>query len=571
MFRVQKPTTNTLLNTESEQTINDQSTSFSSETAFYNSSLPDNHSHHTPSYSSINSPLQPLAYNTSCENESSTSNFVQGILSTTNLSEKTPINEESIKNNGQSPSYQLANPIQSSFTEDCSYQQSSLSKLEQPKSQIISTTSSSSSPPPPPPYSPPIVSVYSMSMQQPAGSSIITQVSNDQNQGFLDPGLSRGLQFGNNIKLDLRGQVIELTRTELSQLPESILLGISNGLCTDYMGNIMFSNEDGEIATVNFSPECLEYTLKVFRAASLELQSWNEKKSKSLESDYDQEQQENIIMEEQNNIADLLDTKPAIIVLREDLDYYCIPPRPGMTSEEMIAIKKECGKRLVDRNEIFNGLRNGSRSGTAEQHLIDMLCSSGFDSDERWGFRALEPNKTVISSLSLVRLEHTLQDEAATKTGGVEVDDMKTGDIENSSVVTEVPKSESVEAVEPVVTNDDNKSPPEVDQKIEAIDTLHPVESNQTQSAIPKPPPSREVPAHEEEHQDQHQQHEQPQSVQSSEIDMSRTHKLLLFWRKPARKCWWDIVFLEDIPNVEGPVKVHLRSVWTLELSVIEH
>lgn len=42
--------------------------------------------------------------------------------------------------------------------------------------------------------------------------------------------------------------------------------------------------------------------------------------------------------------------------------------------------------------------------------------------------------------------------------------------------------------------------------------------------------------------------------------------KLLLFWRKPARRCWWEGIELHDVEGVEGPVKVWIRRVWTLEM-----
>ena len=42
--------------------------------------------------------------------------------------------------------------------------------------------------------------------------------------------------------------------------------------------------------------------------------------------------------------------------------------------------------------------------------------------------------------------------------------------------------------------------------------------------------------------------------------------KLLLFWRKPARRCWWEGVDLNEFEGVEGQVKVWIRRVWTLEM-----
>ncbi|KAK5662072.1 hypothetical protein OQA88_10186 [Cercophora sp. LCS_1] len=46
--------------------------------------------------------------------------------------------------------------------------------------------------------------------------------------------------------------------------------------------------------------------------------------------------------------------------------------------------------------------------------------------------------------------------------------------------------------------------------------------------------------------------------------------KLLLFWRKPARRCWWEGVELDNVEGLEGhKLKVWIRRVWTLEMSVI--
>lgn len=59
---------------------------------------------------------------------------------------------------------------------------------------------------------------------------------------------------------------------------------------------------------------------------------------------------------------------------------------------------------------------------------------------------------------------------------------------------------------------------------------------------------------------------------------MVTAQKLLLFWRKPARKCWWDGVEVEVADDeVEGEtdgegdktVKVWARRVWTLELNIV--
>jgi hypothetical protein len=52
--------------------------------------------------------------------------------------------------------------------------------------------------------------------------------------------------------------------------------------------------------------------------------------------------------------------------------------------------------------------------------------------------------------------------------------------------------------------------------------------------------------------------------VNSNAVGMAQ--KLLLFWRKPARRCWWEGVELNDVEGVDGPLKVWIRRVWTLEM-----
>lgn len=90
--------------------------------------------------------------------------------------------------------------------------------------------------------------------------------------------------------------------------------------------------------------------------------------------------------------------KQAIILLREELDYFAIPPkRPaaasataldpdsypstsadGFPNEALTKLKKEAGQHLLARKSIFTALqRNVNREkNVAEQHLIDMLCMS---------------------------------------------------------------------------------------------------------------------------------------------------------------------------------------------------
>lgn len=53
-------------------------------------------------------------------------------------------------------------------------------------------------------------------------------------------------------------------------------------------------------------------------------------------------------------------------------------------------------------------------------------------------------------------------------------------------------------------------------------------------------------------------------AADSNAVGMAQ--KLLLFWRKPARRCWWEGVDLNGVEGVEGKLKVWVRRVWTLEM-----
>lgn len=76
--------------------------------------------------------------------------------------------------------------------------------------------------------------------------------------------------------------------------------------------------------------------------------------------------------------------KQAIIVLREELEYFAIPPKDGKAStdengnsnEPLLEIKRECGQVLLEKRNIFTALQRNvnKENNVAEQHLIDMLC-----------------------------------------------------------------------------------------------------------------------------------------------------------------------------------------------------
>ena len=74
---------------------------------------------------------------------------------------------------------------------------------------------------------------------------------------------------------------------------------------------------------------------------------------------------------------DMLQDRAGIIVLREDLDFYAIPPKAEIDQPEMIEVKRAAGRALLQQDGIFSGLRKSEEVGTTEQHLIEML-TAGF-------------------------------------------------------------------------------------------------------------------------------------------------------------------------------------------------
>lgn len=77
-------------------------------------------------------------------------------------------------------------------------------------------------------------------------------------------------------------------------------------------------------------------------------------------------------------------SKQAIIVLREELEYFAIPPKDskaatntnGIANDALLDLKRECGNYLLHKRNIFTALQRNvnKENNIAEQHLIDMLC-----------------------------------------------------------------------------------------------------------------------------------------------------------------------------------------------------
>lgn len=350
---------------------------------------------------------------------------------------------------------------------------------------------------------------------------IVTQVNPGEN-GFTHAQDEIMDDYNTEIKMNMRGHMFTITRDDLMALPESILLCLfPNGIFVGMDGNVITNLTEDDIVYVNFAPECFQYICRIFDTAVRDLH---------VLSQLQQQQYYDI------NDPNILNDRPSIIVLREDLDYYCIPPVKNLGVEQMRHIKYVVGHKLLEHQKIFEGLGfvAGKQLRPAEQHLMDMLCSSGFAHDGEWGHRSLEPGKTVIFSLTLARLNNGTTGTAATSASGTPSDSPQLAPTSsNASLLSEKDADRGR-----------NK-----DKRKSRLSTLAHSISRAGSKVRQKANPNNT--------------------------------KLLLFWRKPARKCWWtDNIVTVDIgdlglhdsdgnPMRHTRIKVHIRRVWTLELSII--
>ncbi|EHK25004.1 uncharacterized protein TRIVIDRAFT_190202 [Trichoderma virens Gv29-8] len=283
-------------------------------------------------------------------------------------------------------------------------------------------------------------------------SSIITQVQ----QGGPPINAIGDVGADETITMDLRGTRFVLSRDELLTLPEFVLLSLfPNGLFPE---GHMSGFPDSDAVQVDYDPASLQYMLDFFRTVA---------QSIPTESSPGTSQDGEIVPLDPMGSREDTSKRAGIIVLREDLDFYAIPPKSDISQPDMIEVKRAAARALLKQDGIFSGLKRSDEPGTTEAHLIEMLTAGGFNHDDCWGHRAGEPNKAVICSLALARLRS----------------DIRGNEMGNNAV--------------------------------------------------------------------------------------GMAQKLLLFWRKPARRCWWEGIELDNVEGVEGKLKVWIRRVWTLEMSVI--
>lgn len=306
------------------------------------------------------------------------------------------------------------------------------------------------------------------------------------------------------LTLDLRGSRFVIERETMMNLPESVLLCLfPNGLVLSRqqqqqhlqqsgqgrVGGIDDEKDDDdeeEVYMVDFDAQCLSYVLSFFKKAQDDFYGTptTPGKYRGVPTGDDPSSGPNPA----TNFPGVglgqspLLSKQAIIVLREELEYFVIPPKAtaniagqgregtddgGKATQALVELKQSAGQVLLQREKIFTALQRNvnKENNMAEQHLIDMLCMSGFDRDDVWGFRALEPNRCCITSIALVLLKTGIRFPGDTSS----------------------PKPTSRTSSE----DDENQ--------VEGLD-----------------------------------------GMKVDQMQLATAQKLLLFWRKPARKCWWD-------------------------------
>lgn len=225
------------------------------------------------------------------------------------------------------------------------------------------------------------------------------------------------------MNLELRGTRFTLSRDELLTLPEFVLLSLlPNGLFPDgHMGNGGFHEGDvypvdvsntptptpaapqdhqrtvarvlPKVATTadglrrslsntglyisdicycseQYDPHSLQYMLDFFRHVAQTIPT-----TPPPEQEHETATEAVPIEPMQGSAKDMLQDRAGIIVLREDLDFYVIPPTQDIEQPEMIEVKRAAGRALLKQDGIFSGLRKSEEPGTTEQHLIEMLTA----------------------------------------------------------------------------------------------------------------------------------------------------------------------------------------------------
>lgn len=402
------------------------------------------------------------------------------------------------------------------------------------------------------------------------------------------------------IHLNIQENHYYITREQLLALPESLLLCLfPNGVFSNRNGDVIQTlTEKDEVYIYNFSNKSFEYIMDTYTEATYDLKNYSMQKLYDTYGDPKKKNGESsggffshfssnssTSLSSKQTEINLLNENPAIIVLREDLDYYVVETdiKVNPNNHEIWDIlKRSCklsvGAYLQNDLDIYNGLycsnkvsssSDPTKLGSAEQHLMDMLISSGLKKGSTWGQRSQDPDKTVISSLTLIRLYNASTKEYREKVA------KNFSEFANSSIDNKLlTKTQSHNVLTPTSSRKSRWA------KLSAVTS-----GSKSRSRTPNTEDSINGPSL------------AGKCLFDFEPKPELNSKLLLFWKKPARKCWWGQVEIRvpiELPfhvelqkdpsdnsltivkvlsggysKIEIPVRVHIRHVWTLEASIV--
>lgn len=125
-----------------------------------------------------------------------------------------------------------------------------------------------------------------------------------------------------------------------------------------------------------YDPASLQYMLDFFRNVAQTIPTGSDSASASQD---DSEAGSSVVHPldptANNSRVDDASKRAGIIVLREDLDFYAIPPKPDIGAAEMLEVKRAAARALLRQDGIFSGLKKSDEPGTTEAHLIEMLTA----------------------------------------------------------------------------------------------------------------------------------------------------------------------------------------------------
>jgi hypothetical protein len=178
--------------------------------------------------------------------------------------------------------------------------------------------------------------------------------------GLFPEGHMGGFADGDAVQVDVRDSILIST----CPIPAS---NSQKALCL----RSILSNRDFHVhvtdtgsAAPQYDPASLQYMLDFFRTVA-----------QSIPTDAQPQADGEVVPIEPMAGRDDSSKRAGIIVLREDLDFYAIPPRADINQPDMIEVKRAAARALLRQNGIFSGLKRSDEPGTTEAHLIEMLTA----------------------------------------------------------------------------------------------------------------------------------------------------------------------------------------------------